>query len=259
MVDGLEMERDGEIAWLRLARPGKHNAVSLDMWSAIPQVVHEVEADPAVTALMITGKGEHFSAGADIGEFRTLRSDAEGAARYDKAVQAAVEALSEMVKPSIAVIRGNCIGGGCQISVACDFRFASDTARFGITPAKLGIVYDYRSTRQLVALVGPAHARYLLLSALLVDARRAKEMGLVNETVGDAELEDTARSFAETLASRSQFAIRGMNRTITKITEGLAEPDEEAERLRADAVTGMDYAEGVSAFLERRTPRFPYR
>ncbi|SNR51812.1 Enoyl-CoA hydratase/carnithine racemase [Haloechinothrix alba] len=259
MIEGFELVREGDLAWLTFTRPDKHNAITLEMWSEIPRVVREVEDDPAVKVLMVTGSGANFSAGADIGEFRELRSSAEGAARYDEAVQEAVRSLSEMVKPSVAVVRGNCIGGGCQISVACDFRFAAANARFGITPAKLGIVYDYLSTRQLVGLVGPAQARYFLLSGQLVDAPRAREIGLVNDTSTDDELDGDARAFAATLGSRSQFAVRGMNRIITKITDGQPEADDEVDRIRSEAITGPDYAEGVSAFLERRTPQFPHR
>lgn len=256
MSDGIEFHTHTEIARLTFARPEKMNAISHGMWSAIPDVVAEVEADPAVKVLVLTGAGGHFSAGADIGEFRTLRSTAEGAATYDRAVTAAVRALTAMRKPSIAMIHGNCIGGGCQLAVACDFRFAAANARFGITPAKLGIVYDFTSTRQLVTLVGPAHARYLLLSAQLVDAGRAAEMGLVNEVVEEAGLEKATTEFARTLCSRSQTSVRGMNEIIERILEGQRTSDAEVERIRSEAVHSADYAEGVAAFLERRPPHF---
>ena len=171
----------------------------------------------------------------------------------------AVRALREMVKPSMAVLRGNCIGGGCQIAVACDLRFAAEGARFGITPAKLGIVYDFESTRQLVSLVGPARARYLLLSGELIDAARAREIGLVDDVVPAGELEQVADRFAATIASRSQASVRGMNRIIGKIAAGQHEPDDEVRHIRLRALTGEDYAEGVAAFLERRPPRFTFR
>lgn len=259
MIEGLEFAREGDVARLTFSRPEKHNAISFGMWSAIPEVVAQVEADPAVKVLVLTGAGDNFSAGADIGEFRDLRSNADGAALYDKAVHGAVHALSGMDKPSIAMIRGNCIGGGCQLSVACDFRFAAHGARFGITPSKLGIVYDYLSTRQLVALIGPAHARYFLLSGELIDATRAREIGLVNDTFGADTLEESTTRFVETLCSRSQSAVRGMNRIIGKIVAGQRDADGEVDQIRADAVHGEDYAEGVAAFLERRPPKFTYR
>lgn len=259
MIEGLELVRDGDVARLTFARPEKHNAISFGMWSAIPDIVHEVENDRSVKVLVLSGAGDNFSAGADISEFRDLRSNADGAALYDKAVHTAVEALAGMVKPSVAMIRGNCIGGGCQISVACDFRFAAAGSRFGITPAKLGIVYDFVSTRQLVSLIGPAHARYFLLSGELIDSTRAREIGLVNDTFPLEDLERSTMDFVGTLASRSQSSVRGMNRIIAKIVGGQGEADDEVDQIRVDAIHGEDYAEGVAAFLERRTPNFTYR
>ncbi|KAA9154807.1 enoyl-CoA hydratase [Amycolatopsis acidicola] len=257
MVDGLEFAREGEVGTLTFARPEKKNAITHGMWSAIPEIVAGVEADPALKVLVLTGAGQDFSAGADISEFRELRSTADGAAAYDKAVEGAVTALSGMRKPTVAKIRGNCIGGGCQLSVACDFRFAEPGSRFGITPAKLGIVYDFLSTRQLVSLIGPAHARYFLLSGRLIDGRRAREIGLLNDVF--ASLDEEVAAFAETLCARSQSSIRGMNRIIGKILAGQEESDAEVEEIRSAALHGEDYAEGVAAFLERRAPKFTHR
>lgn len=259
MIDGLELARDGEIARLIFSRPAKKNAINLGMWSAISSVVDEVENDPAVKVLLLTGAGGDFSAGADISEFSELRSTADGAAAYDRAIDGAVRALTGMRKPSIAMIRGNCIGGGCQVAVACDFRFAADDSRFGITPAKLGIVYDFDSTRQLVSLIGPAHARYFLLSGRLIDSARAREIGLVNDVFTPAELEESTMDFARTLCARSQSSIQGMNQIVGRILAGQREADEAVAAIRQAALHGPDYREGVTAFLERRTPVFTYR
>jgi enoyl-CoA hydratase/carnithine racemase len=259
MTDGLEFVRDGDVARLTFARPEKKNAISHGMWSAIPGIVAGVENDPGIKVLVLTGAGEDFSAGADISEFGALRSSAEGAAIYDKAVEGAVLALTGMRKLTVAMIRGNCIGGGCQISIACDFRFAAAGARFGITPAKLGIVYDFLSTRQLVSLIGPAHARYFLLSGQLIEAGRAREIGLVNDVFAPEALKESTDTFVRTLCSRSQASIRGMNRIIEKILAGQQESDAEIDQIRLAAVHGEDYAEGVDAFLNRRTPNFAYR
>jgi enoyl-CoA hydratase/carnithine racemase len=259
MTDGLELSRDGDVARLVFARPEKKNAVSFDMWSAIPEILGRIEVDPAVKVLVLSGAGEDFSAGADISEFGALRSTADGAQLYDRAVEGAVRALAGMRKPTVAEIRGNCIGGGCQLAVACDFRFAQQGSRFGITPAKLGIVYDFLSTHQLVALIGPAHARYFLLSGELVDAHRAREIGLVNDVFVPGELTAAVERFTGTLCTRSQASIRGMNRIIEKIVAGQGSTDSEVEDIRGAAVHGADYAEGVAAFLERRQPRFTHR
>lgn len=253
---GLEFAAEGEIGTLTLARPEKKNAITYEMWSAVPEIVAAVEADPALKVLLITGAGPDFSAGADISEFGRLRSTAEGAASYDRVVEAAVGALAGMRKPTVAMIRGNCIGGGCQISVACDFRFASAEAKLGIPPARLGFVYDFPSTRQLMSLIGPAHARYLLLSAEAVDAARAREIGLVNDVFPAGELEPAVKSFVDTLTRRSQVSVRGINAIIAKIAAGQTESDAEVDAIRSAAIHGPDYAEGVAAFLERRPPRF---
>jgi enoyl-CoA hydratase/carnithine racemase len=180
-------------------------------------------------------------------------------AAYDKAVECAVTALAGLRKPSVAAIRGNCIGGGCQVAVACDLRFAAADARFGITPAKLGIVYDFLSTRQLVSLIGPAHTRYILLSGKFIDAARAREIGLVNDVFPAGALEPEMESFVDILGQRSQTSIRGTNRIIEKILSGQGETDAEVEAIRSAAVHGADYAEGVAAFLEHRPPRFTHR
>ncbi|KZB86324.1 enoyl-CoA hydratase/isomerase family protein [Amycolatopsis regifaucium] len=259
MTDGFEFTRDGEVARLMFSRPEKMNAITYGMWSAIPDVVARVEADPAIKVLVLTGAGAHFSAGADISEFRDLRSTADAAETYDKAVDGAVAALAASRKPTVAMIQGNCIGGGCQIAVACDFRFAAEGSRFGITPSKLGIVYHFDSTRQLISLVGPAHAKYFLLSGELVDARRAREIGLLNDVFPAEELESSTMKFVETLASRSQASVRGMNRIIEKIVAGQEESDAEVDEIRLGALHGEDYAEGVAAFLARRPPKFTYR
>jgi enoyl-CoA hydratase/carnithine racemase len=259
MTDGFEFTRDGVVARLTFARPEKMNAITYGMWSAIPDVVASVEDDPALKVLVLDGAGPHFSAGADISEFRELRSTADGAATYDKAVDGAVRALTAMRKPSVAMIQGNCIGGGCQVAVACDFRFAAAGARFGITPAKLGIVYHFDSTRQLVSLVGPANAKYFLLSGELVGAVRAREIGLVNDVFEAEELPGATAAFVATLCSRSQASVRGMNRIIEKIVAGRETTDAEVEDIRLAALHGEDYAEGVDAFLNRRPPKFTYR
>jgi len=248
----LTVETTGPVATLRIDRPAKRNAMSFEMWSAIPGLLASVRDTARV--LVIRG-GEHFSAGADISEFETLRSGAEGAARYGDAVHAAERAIASFPRPTVAVINGFCIGGGCEIALACDLRIAANDARFGITPSKLGIVYNFTSTKQLVDAVGPAWARQILFSGEIIDAATALRIGLVNELHAPQELAGRAKELAEVIAGRSQVSLAGAKRIISMITDGQQE-DDSVRALYDDAVHSGDYAEGVRAFLEKRPPRF---
>lgn len=248
----LRLETAGAVATLVIDRPEKRNAMSLEMWSAIPGLLASV---PDTARVLLVQGGDHFSAGADISEFESLRSGAEGASRYGDIVHTAERAIALFDRPTIAVINGVCVGGGCEIALACDLRIASDTARFGITPAKLGIVYSYTSTKRLVEAVGPAWARQILFTAEIVDAATALRIGLVNELHPAAALPDRAKELAETVAARSRVSLRGAKTIIQKITENEPE-DSGVHALYDNAVHSADYAEGVRAFLEKRSPKF---
>jgi enoyl-CoA hydratase/carnithine racemase len=248
----LRLETAGPVATLTIDRPAKRNAMSFEMWSAIPGLLSSL--DSSVRVLVIQG-GEHFSAGADISEFTTLRSGAEGATRYSDAVHAAERAIAMFGRPTIAVINGFCIGGGCEIALACDIRIAADDARFGITPAKLGIVYNFTSTKKLVEAVGPAWARQILFTGEIISASTALRIGLVNELHPAGELAGRAKELSSTIAGRSQVSLAGAKTIINMITDGRPE-DSSVEDLYSSAVQSADYAEGVRAFLEKRSPRF---
>ncbi|GLZ33365.1 enoyl-CoA hydratase [Lentzea sp. NBRC 105346] len=250
----LELTTAGPVATVTINRPAKRNAMSHEMWSALPGLMDAVAQDDSVRVLVIRG-GDHFSAGADIAEFSTLRRGAEGAAKYGAAVHAGERAIAELGKPTIAAVHGFCVGGGCEIALACDLRLAADDARFGITPAKLGIVYNFTSTKQLVDVVGPAWAKQILFSADLIDAATALRIGLVNEVHPPAELDGRVKELAETIASRAQVSVRGAKEIVNRITDGGHE-DLAVEALYAEAAHSADYAEGVTAFLEKRPPRF---
>ncbi|EWC62739.1 Enoyl-CoA hydratase [Actinokineospora spheciospongiae] len=251
----LSLAVEGPVATLTIDRPAKRNALSYEMWAAIPGHVAAVAADDSVRVLVVRGT-DTFSAGADISEFTTLRRDAEGAVRYGEAVEAATAALTGLAKPTVAAITGFCIGGGCELALACDLRIATDDARFGITPAKLGIVFNLPSTKQLVDAVGPAWAKQILFTGDILDAATALRIGLVNELHPVDDLPKRAEDLATLMATRSQVTIRGAKTIITKIVDGAAAADPEVEALYSHSVTSADYAEGVTAFLEKRPPRF---
>lgn len=249
------LESAGAVAVLTIDRPEKRNAMSFDMWSALPPLMDKVATDESVRALVIRGT-DHFSAGADISEFTSLRADPAGARRYSEAVHNGERAIATLKKPTIAAIRGVCVGGGCEIALACDIRLASTDARFGITPAKLGIVYNATSTKRLVEAVGPAWASQILFSADLVDADTALRIGLVNELHSPDAVVQRALTLAETMASRSQVSLHGSKTIIQRIADGHPVDDEAVDALYEASVTSPDYLEGVRAFLEKRPPRF---
>jgi enoyl-CoA hydratase len=255
--DHLLLEKRGPIATLVLNRAAKRNPISYDMWSRLPALLEDVASDDAVKVLVVRGAGEAaFSAGADISEFDRYRANAEGARVYNEATHVAERALANLAKPSIAMIHGFCIGGGAEIALACDFRFADTNARFGITPARLGIVYSLTATKQLVDLAGPAVARYILYSGQHLEAARAYEVGVFDRLVAPEALESVTREFAELLCSRSQYSIRSAKAILQRIAGGQVEDDEFTLRLRNESFDGEDYKEGVRAFLEKRPPVF---
>jgi enoyl-CoA hydratase/carnithine racemase len=252
-VDELRLDVTDRIATLTIDRPERRNAMSFQMWSALPALLAGLPSD--VRVLVIRGTS-HFSAGADISEFATLRNGPEGARRYGDAVHAGERAIAGLAIPTIAAITGFCIGGGCEIALACDIRLAAADARFGITPAKLGIVYNFTSTRQLVAAVGPAWAKQILFSADLIDAATALRIGLVNETVPPADLPARVTELAGTIASRARVSLDGAKQIVDRITTGQMTEDDAVTALYEAAVLSDEYAEGVAAFLAKRPPNF---
>ncbi|MFI9271578.1 enoyl-CoA hydratase/isomerase family protein [Kitasatospora sp. NPDC052896] len=239
------------VAVLLLDRPERRNAVTLEMWRRLPAVLARLADRPGVRALLLTGAAGTFSAGADIAELSTVYADPAAADAYHAQNVAAEEALAGFPHPTLAVLHGSCVGGGCQLAAACDLRFGAEDARLGITPAKLGVVYPAVPTARLARLVGPARAKYLLFSGELVPARRAELFGLLDEVHPADELDARALEFARLLARRSP-------QTIGAAKAALAAEDPAAalapwERRSREA---PDVREGLAAFLERREPRF---
>ncbi|GGU15615.1 enoyl-CoA hydratase/isomerase family protein [Streptomyces lateritius] len=228
-----------------ISNPAKRNAMTAAMWRALPGLLADLAADRDVRALVLTGEGETFCAGADIS---TLREP--GDEQQALAVRAE-EALAAFPKPTLAAVRGYCVGGGSQLAAACDLRFAEEGALFGVTPSKLGIVYPSSSTRRLTSLVGPSAAKYLLYSGELIDTERALRTGLVDEVLPAGELGKRVAEFSRVLVGRSQLT----QAAAKEFVDGRTDRDAHwAEQARGSG----DTAEGVTAFLERRAPRFTY-
>jgi enoyl-CoA hydratase/carnithine racemase len=247
--------RDGSVATLWLNRPAKRNAVTQAMWAGITAVTAELSGDPGVRVLVVRGAGEHFCAGADIAELSGLddRSD------YNAVNKAADDALAAFRRPTIAFIQGSCVGGGAEIAISCDLRIAESSARFGITPARLGIVYPPFALERAVAVIGPAAAKHLLYSAELIDAERALRVGLVHEVLAPGAAGERVAALAHLLADErsllTQVATKEMIASIS--ATGAVDPDVEAHWVAVSA-KAPDAAEGLAAFVERRDPDFTW-
>jgi enoyl-CoA hydratase/carnithine racemase len=253
----MDVTVDGGVATIRLTRPDKHNAVSYAMWHAFGRLMPVLAEDDAVDVVVLRGTpGGPFSAGADIAEFTTLRSDPDGARRYGAAVEAGEQALIRFPKPSIALVEGFAIGGGTQLAVACDLRVCETGSRFGVTPAKLGIIYALGSTARLVEVVGPAWARWILLTGDLIDAGTALRIGLVHEMLAPEAVEERAYALARTVASRAQVSLVGGKAMVARSVAGHLDEDDDVLALYQQSWTSAEYAEGVAAFLAKRAPDF---
>ncbi|MGX1545796.1 enoyl-CoA hydratase/isomerase family protein [Streptomyces adustus] len=233
------------VATVVIHHPAKRNAMTAAMWRALPPLLDTLAADPDVRALVLTGEGDTFCAGADISTLKGSPAEAQGLAVL------AEEALAAFPKPTLAAVRGHCVGGGSQLAAACDLRFAEEDALFGVTPAKLGIVYPSSSTRRLTSLIGPAATKYLLFSGELIDTARALRTGLVDEVLPAGGLGKRVAEFTRVLVSRSRLT----QAAAKEFADGRTDRDAHwAEQARA----ADDTAEGVAAFLERRQPRFTW-
>ena len=251
-------EKDGAIGWMVFNHPERRNAISLDMWAAIPGVLEAFEADPEIRVVVYRGAGDKaFISGADISQFGEARADAAANAVYSAQSAAATRSMIGLTKPSIAMIRGFCIGGGLAVALTCDLRIAADDSRFGIPAARLGLGYAFDGVRTLVDLVGPSCAKDILFTARHLDATDALRIGLVNKVVPPDDLDLTVRAFADQIAQNAPLTVHAAK---IAVRETLKDP----EKRRLDEVTAAvdacfqsaDYLEGRRAFMEKRQPMF---
>lgn len=253
---GLRVERDGAVGRLVLDNLARRNAISAQMWRAIPGAIAAFDADPAIRCIVIRGAGtEAFAAGADISEFEKNRSSDSQVRDYESATSAAHRAIESSPKPVIALIHGFCVGGGLAIALSCDLRYAGESSRFAIPAARLGLGYGVHGTSRLVATVGHAAAREIMFSARRYSAAEALAMGLVNRVLPDAELDAFVQNVALELAANAPLTIAASKAVIN----ALIEPGNDfsaAEAAVARCMASEDYVEGRRAFMEKRAPRF---
>lgn len=254
--DPLYATRSDAVATVWLNRPTKRNAVTLAMWAALPAVLSPLADDPAVRVVVVRGVGDNFCAGADVAEFGDQADAAGPDAAYAAINQAAEDALARCPKPTVAVVQGACVGGGCSIAVACDLRVADTTARFGITPARLGIVYPPEALERVTQLVGPARAKWLLYTGDLVDGDWALRSGLVDAVHPADQLEAAVAQLCASLAERSLLTQQATKEMVAAIVQSGGVGAGLAERWSKEAHASADSAEGLAAFHERRRPSF---
>ena len=256
MSDPILLEIEAPFAHITLNRPDKKNALNTEMWEQIPVRLAEASSDPAVRVLIVKGAGKAFAAGADIAEFSEIYTSKESAATYQRSVAAANNALANFPHPTIALIRGACVGGGCGLALCCDVRFADPSAKLGITPAKLGLVYPWGDMKRLVDAVGLAYAKDILFSGRLVDTAEAQSMGLIQHICDPEDLENEVRAYGRLLAANSGVSIRTTKTLLHKMRDGAFDADAEAKELSTAASLGPDFKEGYTAFTEKRSPKF---
>lgn len=254
----LLIREENGIGRLILNEPQKRNALSQEMWQWVALRTKEAVDDPAIKVLVVQGAGNSFAAGADISEFEAAYATRESTAAYASDIAAAMDGLANCCKPTIALIRGACVGGGMGLALSCDLRFAADDAKLGITPAKLGLVYPLGDTKRLVQAVGPSNARDLLFTGRLIDGAEACSIGLVDRIVPAEQLEQAVTDYAAAITANSQWSARAIKKMIGRVLMGQQADDQASIDAFLDAVESPDFVEGRNAFKEKRKPNFPF-
>jgi len=257
-TDKMLSRKEGRVGYMTFNNPERRNAVSLDMWDAASRIMDDFAKDDDIRAVVITGAGgKAFVSGADISRFEKERSDEEAQARYNKIVAAANERIYNFPKPTIAMIRGYCLGGGLGLAVCCDLRIASDNSRFGIPAAKLGVGYGFPGLKRLSDLVGPSFTKEIFYTARQFDAAEALAMGLINRALPEGELEAYVKGYTDTIAANAPLTVSAV-----KFIANQAVADEDKRDLArcTDMVNrcfaSKDFIEGRRAFMEKRKPAF---
>jgi enoyl-CoA hydratase/carnithine racemase len=254
----IHVAKEGALGWLIFDHPERRNAISHEMWEALPGAARALADDPEVRVVVLRGAGElAFVSGADISEFEGRRTGVDAAAAYEETTGRAFGAIAGIAKPVLAMIHGFCVGGGLASALAADLRYAADDAVFAIPAAKLGLAYHAGGVEALAALVGPSAAKEILMSARRYSAAEALALGLVNRVFPKAELEASVRELSAELAANAPLTLRSVKTVLRELGRDGAHRDRAAmaESIRR-CFESEDYKEGVRAFLEKRPPRF---
>ena len=258
LTERIVAEKQGPIGWLTFNNPARRNAVSIDMWEAIPKVLDRFEQDPEIRVIVLRGDGDKaFVSGADVSQYEKQRSSAEGIQYYEEIAGRVQERLQGSDKVLIAMIRGYCLGAGVNIALCCDLRLAAEDAKLGIPAARLGLGYRASSLRNLVDTVGPANAREVLITGRHFKAEEARTMGLVHRVAPVAELEALVLEYCAMISENAPLTIRASKRIVRELLKSSPAFDAEAcAALVKQCFDSQDYIEGRRAFMEKRKPVF---
>jgi enoyl-CoA hydratase len=256
----LQSVADG-VGIITFNNPEKRNAMSLEMWEGFGNALVELRDNPAVRVVIMVGAGDKaFVSGADISQFEKTRHNAEASEEYSKRSAAQRALLADYPKPTIACIRGFCLGGGMQVAMLADIRIASDNSQFGIPAAKLGIAYGYDGLRNLVSLVGPSWARLIMYTGMRIDSAEGLRIGLVDRVTPDGDLWNATMEIATTISGNAPLAIKAAKITIAQVLKDPDQRDMDAiKQIGTACMDSEDFREGRRAFMEKRKPKFSGR
>jgi enoyl-CoA hydratase/carnithine racemase len=257
-TDKILARKEGKVGYLTFNNPERRNAVSLDMWESAEGFLAEFRADENVRVVVVTGAGgKAFVSGADISKFENERATREASERYNAAVDRAYNAFYNFPKPTIAMIRGYCIGGGVGLALCCDMRICTEGSKFAVPAAKLSLGYRFDPLKKLVDVVGPSFAKEIFFTARQFTAAEAQAMGLVNRVVADGELESYVRSYADTISANAPLTVDSVKFIVAQavLDEGKRDLKKCEEMVQA-CFASNDYKEGRRAFMEKRNPVF---
>jgi enoyl-CoA hydratase/carnithine racemase len=249
---------EGAVLHVRFNNPAKHNALSVDMWEAVPPVLEKAARDDAVRLVVFSGEGgKSFVSGADISQFEDMRAAKEAVKKYESLAEAALQGIHDFEKPTLASIRGYCIGGGLNVAISCDLRIATSDSVFSIPATRLGLGYRFSAMKNLVDLVGPGFAKDIFFTARRLDAAEALRIGLVNRIAEPDKLGELLAEYAQAITTGAPLTVKAGKRIIREVLESPADTDMElAQRLIRDCFESEDYIEGRRAFMEKRKPVF---
>ena len=248
---------DGSALHIRFNNPAKHNALSVDMWEAVPPLLYRAEKDDNVRMVVLSGEGgKAFISGADISQFEDMRAAKEAVARYEAMAEAALQGIHDFAKPTVACISGYCIGGGVNVAISCDIRIASSISVFSIPATRLGLGYRYSAMKNLTDLVGPGFAKDIFFTARRLDAAEALRIGLVNRVAEPEGLDALLAEYTGAITTGAPLTIKAGKRIIRDVLKA-RDPDMDlARKLILECFESEDYAEGRKAFMEKRKPVF---